>query len=203
MTILNRASHLLQETEAKLRELVSDAATSGDYASVVQIASWARTLSELPNAKSTEKVSKIVRVPSHPQNGAKGPKQISLSKRGQRSYPLFFRQGDHVVRIAWSKSEKKEYQHKTAYAVLKLLAKSMAEKGADGRVFATEQFLPIRDIQNSEVPNYQAYVGIALFKQAGLIDQHGRQGYSIPRLGDFKDAVEAIWKKLPELQDNK
>ena len=203
MTVLGRASHLLQETEAKLRGLVSDAATSGDYTSVVQIASWARTLSELIDRKSAEKSSGAVPVRASHSNGAKGSKQISLSKRGQRSYPLFFRQGDHLIRIAWSKSEKKEYQHKTAYAILKILAKSMAEKGADGRVFATEQFLPIRDMQNSEVPNYQAYVGIALFKQAGLIDQHGRQGYSIPRLADFKDAVEAVWKKLPEIQDNK
>jgi hypothetical protein len=201
MTILDRASQLLQETEAKLRGLVSDAATSGDYASVVQIASWARTLSELMGRKSPERIRSGV--PASQRSGAKGPKQISLSKRGQRSYPLFFRHDDQVVRIAWSKSEKKEYRHKAAYSILKVLAKSMAEKGSDGHVFATEQFLPVRDAQNGEVPNYQAYVGISLFKQAGLIDQHGRQGYSIPRLADFKDAVEAVWKKLPELQDNK
>lgn len=203
MNTLDLGSNLLQETEAKLRLLVSEAAASGDYATVVQMASWARTISELLNRKLVEKVSNTPNVQHSTQNGAKGLRQASLTKRGQRSYPVFFRQGDHVIRIAWSKSEKKEYQHKTAYAVLKILAKSMAEKGADGRVFATEQFLPIRDSQNGEVPNYQAYVGIALFKQAGLIDQHGRQGYSIPRLADFKDAVEAIWKKLPELQDNK
>lgn len=202
MPPLDRASHLLQETEAKLRGLVSEAATSGDYASVVQIASWARILSELLNRKSPERVSSAVPVSNSSRIGAKGPKQISLSKRGQRSYPLFFRQGDHVIRIAWSKRERKEYRHKAAYAILKVLAKSMAERGADGRVFATEQFLPVRDAQDSEVPNYQAYVGISLFKQAGLIDQHGRQGYSIPRLAEFKDAVEAVWKKLPELQED-
>ncbi len=201
MTILDKASHVLQETEAKLRGLVSDAATSGDYASVVQIASWARTLSELLDRKSPVRISSAALVPTSHRNGGKGQKQISLSMRGQRSYPLFFRHGDHVVRIAWSKHEKKEYRHKAAYTILKVLAKSMAEKGTDGRVFATEQFLPVRDAQNSEVPNYQAYVGISLFKQTGLIDQHGRQGYSIPRLADFKDAVEAVWKKLPELQE--
>ena len=201
MNTLDRGSNLLQETEAKLRVLVSEAAASGDYASVVQIASWARAISELLNRKSIEKVSSVVAARGSTQNGAKNPKQASLAKRGQRSYPLFFRQSDQVIRIAWSKSEKKEYRHKAAYAILKALAKSMAEKGTDGRVFATEQFLPVRDTQNSEVPNYQAYVGISLFKQAGLIDQHGRQGYSIPRMADFKDAVEAVWKKLPELQE--
>ena len=200
-TILDRGSNLLEETEAKLRALVSEAATSGDYSSVVQIASWARTLSELLNRKSPERVNSAVPIANSPRIGARGPKQVSLSKRGQRSYPLFFRQGDQVVRIAWSKRERKEYRHKAAYTILKIVAKSMAEKGTDGRVFATEQFLPVRDAQNSEVPNYQAYVGISLFKQTGLIDQHGRQGYSIPRLADFRDAVEAVWKKLPELQE--
>lgn len=201
MNTLDRGSSLLQETEAKLRGLVSEAASSGDYASVVQIASWARTISELLKRKSVEKAGGAVTGHGSAKNGAKGPKQVSLAKRGQRSYPLFFRQSDQVVRIAWSKRERKEYRHKAAYSILKVLAKSMAEKATDGRVFATEQFLPVRDSQNSEVPNYQAYVGISLFKQAGLIDQHGRQGYSIPRLADFKDAVEAVWKKLPELQE--
>jgi hypothetical protein len=201
MKTLDRGSNLLQETETKVRALVSEAAACGDYASVVQLASWARTVSELVNGKSLRVSSALPARGSSTQNGAKGPKQISLAKRGQRSYPVFFRQNDHVVRIAWSKREKKEYRHKADPSILKILAKSMAEKGSDGRVFTTEQFLPIRDAQNSEVPNYQAYVGISLLKQAGLIDQHGRQGYSIPRLADFKDAVEAVWKKLPELQE--
>jgi hypothetical protein len=205
MVLLDRASNLLRETEGKLRGLVSEAATSGDYASVFQIAAWARTLSELINGKSPERSKNAVSIPGSPQNSGRGTKQNSSSsrslQRGQRNYPQFFRQGDQLIRLAWSKREKKEYRHKAPYSTLKVLAKSMAEKGADGRVFATDQFLPIRDTGNGEVPNYQAYVGISLFKQTGLIDQHGRQGYSIPRLTEFKDAVEAVWKKLAELQD--
>ncbi len=201
MTTLERAAVLLHETEGKLRGFVSEAATSGDYAGVVQIAAWARTLSELLNRKSTERGISSVPRPHSAQKGARGLKQISPPKRAHRSYPLFFRQGDQVIRIAWSKRERKEYRHKAACGVLKVLANAMVEKGVDGRVFATEQFLPIRDSENGEVPNYQAYLGISLFKQTGLIDQHGRQGYSIPRLADFKDAVETIWKKLPELQE--
>jgi hypothetical protein len=74
----------------------------------------------------------------------------------------------------------------------------MASKGVDGRVFSTDEFLPIKDsTDGSDVPSYQAYVGISLLKQTGLIDQHGRQGYSIPRIAEFKDAVEAVWKNLP------
>src|SRR4051794_22136761 len=50
MESLKRAASVLQQAEANLRALVSEAATSGDYASVVQIAAWARTISELVHA---------------------------------------------------------------------------------------------------------------------------------------------------------
>ena len=74
----------------------------------------------------------------------------------------------------------------------------MTDVGKDGRVFTTDDFLPISDGDGTEVPAYQAYVGIALLKQTARIDQHGRQGYTIPRLNEFKDAVEAVWRQLPE-----
>lgn len=201
MTLMDRCINLLRETETKLRGLVSEAAASGDYASVVQITSWARTISELANREPIITDRRPTPTAPSVRNVGRGLKQLSLNKRGQRDYPLFFRQGDHFVRIAWSKREKKEYRHKAPYGILDILAKAMIDKGSDGRVFATERFLPIRDTQGAEVPNYQAYAGIALFKQVGLIDQHGRQGYSIARLADFRDAVEATWKKLPEIQD--
>ncbi len=95
--------------------------------------------------------------------------------------------------------KKKEYRHKVPYSILKLLAAAIGDKGKDGRVFSTDEFLPIHETNDgSQVPNYQAYVGISLLKQTGLIDQHGRQGYSIPRTAEFTNAVEATWQKLPK-----
>jgi hypothetical protein len=128
------------------------------------------------------------------------PKSAKVSKPGRGpsvEYPRFLRQDNQLVRIAWSKREKKEYRHKAPYTVLQALIKVMSELGKDGRVFATDDFLPIHDSDGNEVPSYQAYVGIALLKHTSLLDQHGRQGYSIPRLGEFADTVEALWQKLP------
>jgi hypothetical protein len=73
----------------------------------------------------------------------------------------------------------------------------MSELGRDGRVFSTDDFMPLHDADGAEVPSYQTYVGIAFLKHTSLIDQHGRQGYSIPKLAEFKDAVESLWQKLP------
>lgn len=199
MECVKRAAAVLQQAEANLRGLVSEAAASGDYASVVQIAAWARTVSEMVRAAPGQPAKSKAPAP-HPQkkSGKAAPVPRRTPRPAVEEYPKFFRQGDQLIRIAWSKKEKKEYQHKTPLPVLRSLTKAMANIGTDGRVFATDQFLPIRDDDGEEVPSYQAYVGIALLKQTGLIDQHGRQGYSIPRLSEFKDAVESVWKKLPE-----
>jgi hypothetical protein len=101
--------------------------------------------------------------------------------------------------VGWSKREKKEYQHKAPFAVLEALSSALATVGTDGRVFSTDQFLPLRDASaNSEFPTYQAYVCLALLKDAGLIEQHGRQGYSIPNIYGFVDAAKTVLQKLTE-----
>ena len=198
MDHLKRAADVLRHAESSLRELVSKAATGGDYQNVVKIASWAQTVSDLvkkaPNATAPGTPQPTVPIPARPVAKANG---MAKKASAGDTYPKFFRQGDQLVRIAWSKKEKKEYQHKAPKSTLTALARAMAEIGKDGRIFSTDDFLPISESDGTEVPAYQAYVGIALLKQTALIDQHGRQGYSIPRLGEFKDDVEAVWTKLP------
>lgn len=206
MEPLKQATELLRETEARLRALVSTAATSGDYTSVVQIAAWARTLGELMEIAPTDQKPIAVLRSSPPAIGQATVesviKQVS-SRSWRKAYPKFFRQQDELIRIAWSKREKREYRHKAPRSVLKALVEAMAQKGANGRVFSSDQLLPIQvGTDHGEIPNYQAYVGISLLKQTGLIDQHGRSGYSIARrLTDFKGAVEAVWNNLPELRN--
>ncbi len=203
MDSVKRAIEALRQAEASLREIVTKAATTGDYGSVVKIASWASAMSALlkeagvgngaqspvPNQKK-----------SHFQAG--NSQSQATPRRTKHSvadeYPQFFRNEDQLIRVAWSKKEKTEYQHKVPSPVLKLLAKAMAKAGTDGRIFSTDQFLPIHDADGEKIPSYQAYVGIALMKHAGLLDQHGRQGYSIPRLEEFQNAVESVWQKVPK-----
>lgn len=204
MDIVTLARATLRETEERLRSFVFEAATSGDYANVVQIASWARIVHELTESLPEEqKKNSAGRRGSSGQlatiKGVGSTHHQSARSSKRNDYPRFFRQGNQLIRIAWSKREKKEYRHKTLYTAVEALATAMASEGADGRVFSTDQFLPIHDpTDGSVVPSYQSYVGLSLLKQAGLIDQHGRQGYSIPRIAEFKAAVKAVWKKLPE-----
>jgi len=199
MSTLKRATEILQHTEEKLRSLVSEAVGAGDYSSVVSITRWAQALKELTKSvPHGEARPTSNRAAQKPKKAVRAAQNIS-SHYSQNGYPRFLRHGEYLVRIAWSKREKKEYRHKVPYSILKLLATAIGDKGKDGRVFSTDEFLPMHETgDGTQVPNYQAYVGISLLKQTGLIDQHGRQGYSIPRTAEFTNAVEATWQKLPK-----
>jgi hypothetical protein len=200
MQTADRAAELLRQTETRLRSLLSEAATDADYSSVVQIASWARTLRDLTKSAPSRNGSPAEASIQKPgKTVAETPSHKHSTRRYQGSYPRFFRQGDQLVRVAWSRKEKKEYRHKTSYSTLKALVTALSEKGADGRVFSTDEVLPVYDsTDGSKMPDYQAYVVISLLKQTGLIDLHGRQGYSIPRTAQFRENVEGVWKKLLE-----
>jgi hypothetical protein len=198
MSIEARAGAILRETEASLRQLTAEAASAGDYAVIIKVAAWAKAVSELVKSSAPEPKSKPVRNSNNSVPAGKPPQPPRRSAE-RKDYPRFFRQGDQLIRVAWSKREKKEYQHKAPHSSLKSLAAALAEAGKEGRVFSTDQVLPVHDQgDGSEIPNYQAYVCIAWLKQTGLIDQHGRQGYSVPRLDDFHNAVESIWRTLPK-----
>jgi hypothetical protein len=187
-----QAADVLRETEASLRDLVSKAASSGDYQSVLQVASWAQALSDL-----------LKKAPApHPSKGTPLTRPLAKEsppkKKAHRDeYPKFLREGDHLIRIAWSKKEKKEYQHKAPKSVVRALAVALAEAGKNGKVFATDSILPISDSDGGEIPNYQSYLAIALLRHLQLIRQHGRQGYSVPAPDELGKAIDTIWDNLP------
>jgi len=202
MGIEARAAAILRDAESSLRQLASEAASAGDYAGIIKVAAWAKAVSDLVKSSAPEASAKPSAVPRVAATAAKpkgATRRTTPRTEDRKEYPRFFRHGAQLIRVAWSKREKKEYQHKAPHSALQALATALAEAGKDGRVFSTDQVLPIRDpADGSEIPNYQSYVCIAWLKQTGLIDQHGRQGYSVPRLAEFKDAVESIWRTLPK-----
>ena len=199
MSTVERAREVLRQAETNLRQLVSQSAAAGEYESVVQIASWASALKQLLPGENVGRGNG----PSAPPSAKKAARRAvrhpkrTQGRRGESEYPRFFRRDEELVRVAWSKRDKREYQHKAPYSTLQAIVATIGRLGKDGRVFSTDQILPLRDTEGSDLPNYQAYVGIALLKKVGLIDQHGRQGYSVPQLADFENAVSLVWKNLP------
>jgi hypothetical protein len=117
----------------------------------------------------------------------------SRNKLGQ--YPRFVREGDNLVKIGWSKSQRAEYEHKSPKRLLAVLCASLT--GANGKRIMMDKVLPLKDpATGTAFPDYQSYVCLAWLKSSGVVTQHGRQGYSLPKGIELEKSVEALWANL-------
>jgi hypothetical protein len=131
------------------------------------------------------------------RNGEKPAATIGKKSPGAQ-YPRFKREDDTLVKIGWSKSDRATYEHRSPRMILERLMSRIVEVGAGGERFTTEQILPLMDESNNELPSYRAYLCLAWLCFAGVLVRHGRQGYTVAVEGEFGQAVQAEWDKLPD-----
>lgn len=212
MAAIDDAIAVIEAAERRLRLILVQLAETGEYEHVSKIATWAQALSGISSGSAESSP------PSHPGAGAPpigGETQsTSISRRSERAqgsrrkkslrggkkkpeYPRFVREGDTLVKIGWSKSEGKTYEHKAPHVVLRSLIQSLVRAGAHGERFVVEKVLPLRNTDKSEIPDYQAYLTLAWLRHAGLVIQHGRQGYSLLNSTALGDEAERMWNVLP------
>lgn len=219
MSTTKTAAAVLVEAEAKLRELVGQAAAQGEYDAAVRMATVAKDLAALAvglddggqnqesaagrTAGPTRERMADSSIAAPTRRGASARAASTLRSRRtplKGEYPKFFRQGDHLVKVSWSKKERGEYQHKAARRVVELLAAAIAKRAANGRQFTSDDIFPLKDSQDgSEVPSYQAYAALAWFKTSGLVRPHGRRGYTAKNQGASPGILSSAWERLPEL----
>ena len=115
-------------------------------------------------------------------------------------YPVFQvdDDGQTLVKVGYSKSDRREYEHRSPRDVLDRLTSLVTKLGAGGRRFTTEQILPPGEDQLADLPSYQVYLCLALLVRTGLLVRHGRQGYTVPEGADLKQAVDQAWSNLPK-----
>jgi len=206
MDTIGTAVRILTETEKALAALASEAAKRSDYDAAAFLIEVAREIAELgtttsgrtapATAKQQSSELESLRNGAHPGHGrALGPK----TKRGTKSeYPRFLREGENLVKIGWSPSDKSEYEHKCPKKVLALLASAISKAGAHGKRFTMEVMLPLTDPDTgAKVPDYQTYLCLAWLRLLGFVIQHGRQGYSLATKAPIESLFETHWANLP------
>jgi|SRR5208282_936622 len=199
MNILQRTENLLAETEKNLVGLANEAGAARDYDQAASLIELARKIKQLGDQfKGTE--SKAADAPNplgasarlHAVAESKTPTR-GRNKLGQ--YPRFVREGDNLVKIGWSKSQSAEYEHKSPKRLLAVLCESLTS--ANGKRIMMDKVLPLEDpVTGSVFPDYQSYVCLAWLKFGGLVTQHGRQGYSLPKGIELEKSVETLWANL-------
>jgi len=207
MTKRDQMLALLRVAEDGLAGLAAEAGVQRAYADAAALLEAARRVQQIGEQTHLESNHKM---PVDPVNtkvtptpvSAKNPPAVdrtgATKKPKKDAYPKFFRDGETLVKVGWSKSEKSEYEHKSPKAVLHALCRALTAVGDRGCRFTMEKVLPLKDnTDGGTLPDYQCYLCLAWLRQSGLVIQHGRQGYSLPKTGDIQSAIDRSWETLP------
>jgi hypothetical protein len=101
------------------------------------------------------------------------------------------------VKVGWSKKDKTEYEHRCPKNVLSCLVSAFLSVGGSGKRFSMDEVIPLTDpTDGAELPTYQIYVALAWLRSLGLVEQHGRQGYSIRKGVSLAAKVDDGWNSL-------
>src|SRR5688500_11420906 len=117
MTARDNARAVLDAAEAKLKEIVKEALSRGDYADVATIAATAQSISDLRH--SLEGMDGIEKPNmSIPENATSIPNDVADSRpdanvhrmRQKLDYPRFQRQAKRLVKLGWSSKDGRIYE---------------------------------------------------------------------------------------------
>ena len=212
MGSLEKGRELLRQAERGMRDLMAEAASEGEYDAVMTLTGWASGLSQLAAAEGVALGAATPRDATDPSKlegrevVSQTQKAKSTASRRKKStktkvpsgYPKFFRRGDDLVKVGWSKRSKEEYQHTAPRHVVALVTKALATEAEKGELVSAHDLTPLHNpADEAEVPGYQVYLCLAWLRQNGLIQQKGRQGYTVPSPEHFQGRVEEKWRELP------
>jgi len=115
----------------------------------------------------------------------------------RREYPHFRRDNGKLVKVGWSKKDRREYEHRVPYRAVLRVAHRINEVVPPGRVFRMDRALPVKMEDGGEIPSYQAYVALAWFRALGAVEERGRDGFAVVNGGLTPERLEQAWRELP------
>ena len=184
------ASLAIQDAENRIRKILATSAAKGDYQRVLELTTAAKQLGAMAAALAK---------PGAMADGNISPTQHTTTAKREGDYPRFFRRDDEMVKIGWSKKERKEYQHRMPHGTLTTVAAGIAHAGANGKRFSADALAKITDAHGEPVPSYQSYLCLAFLRVVGFVQQEGRSNYSFQPALDIATKTEEAWRALPEL----
>jgi len=196
------ASSILSKAETELRALIEGALAEGRYGEVARLARLADGLAHLSTMEtvgdtSTVPFTKVVDlspIARPPDRTALRAPRLSRS----RNFPRFEREGDKLVKIAWSKRDGAEYEHKAPRRIVDLLLASVRARKGEGARFVAPDVLPLKDARtHHEVPSYQSYLALAWLRHEGVITKYGRDGYALKPAAATAEHLSELWEALP------
>ena len=187
MAIQDYIVDVLAQAEDRFTLRLQEAAGDRQYADVATLASVSAQLHELIQSVNDNEPASEPRTTGRVPASSGSTAQKLKSRQGAdkaryeeaRAYPRFARSGDRLVKIAWSKKDGAEYEHRAPRVAVLAVLSSLRELGS--REFSMEELARVRDKYGNEIPSYQVYLVMAWLRACGAVRKIGRGGYaSIP-----------------------
>lgn len=192
---------ILTEAEHKVHLLLERKLQAGNYKAVANLAAIAEWLAKACtlNAADGQVDDATVfdsKVPD-PMNAT----QVADSELEERSetgvYPVFFREGDRLVKVGRSRGAASTYEHKVGRGVLDRVIARLCEAARDKPTFLLDSIGDIQlSAEGSKVPSYQVYLCIAWLKEVGVLKVVGRKRYGLADQKNLRRNVTQAWAQL-------
>lgn len=192
---------IIDGAERALAALAAEAAAAREYAQAAEVLALAQAIAGArPRSREEGPVSEGFDARPPPAQAVSHVRRTpGETKFARKQYPQFRRDGQALVKIGWSKSDRAPYEHKSPRAVLDRLLDRLLDVSVKGRRFTSDQLFPLTDERGDEIPAYQPYLCLAWLISIGVVSRHGRQGYTLPVPASFaRSAIDRAWNSLVE-----
>jgi hypothetical protein len=212
MSYTDTAIQAVAAAERSLRDVLQAAVAAQAYRDVAIIAvaadALAKTLRDLGAGDVTTTATDSVngaddaasRRAIELQTTAPGTRRAGRARvviSNQRGiYPQFLRDGESLVKIAWSKSKRKPYEHRAPKVILEDLIAAIRKGKGEGKLFEAANVLPLTNGNGEEYPSYQSYLALMWLRHVGLIAKRGRSGYVLKSGTATAENIERLWTAL-------
>jgi hypothetical protein len=204
--LISTARGTLATAESRIRGLIETALAKQRYSDVALLAPIAEGLLALERATGNGSGSQTVSEEPANQNWATadGPLKRTITgtlSRAEHSYPRFERHGDRLVKIAWSKKERREYEHRATADLIFRIAEVFERGTQRGKPFVMDAMMPFKTADGDEIPSYQAYLVLAWLRSLGLIEARGKDGYAVT-VDNLRQSAEHQWNAFADAHDH-
>lgn len=203
-----RLRRLIADLDGAARREIALAAGEGRFDELLQLTMIAKEIAALtarwpcdaPRAPKALAQPEVTTEPSAPAAPRSETTPQASPKPKKSDYPKFLREKQDLVKLGWSPREKGPYEHRVPKAALDAVVAVVASMGKAGHRFTMDEVhKALASAKRADhVPSYQTYAVASWLKWAGMVLQHGRQGYTIVRPQTFATSIEAAWQSLPQ-----
>ena len=201
-----KSQESLEKCELEVRRQGGEALAAGHYREAENLAKVAKKIGQMReslsvgelfaesagelNSPATEK-----RISESPRVQKRKPKKSRRKGSRPEGYPYFEVEGNHLVKVSWSKTKKSDYVHKAPKRVLDKLVETLNAMGSNKEIIPTDKMFPLSD-GDTQYPDYQSYLCLLWLKMNKLVIHQGREGYQLRDPESFLKQCEQLWDEF-------